>query len=104
MNVLTVKTLELVSQDIQRDIHFTLRMEHHTDYVFKDEEASQYSATISMADTTTVISKIIECSSDIGEFTIVLEDLNLEASKIDRYTIQGGKMIDKKEWNWEWEG
>jgi hypothetical protein len=104
MKVLTVTTIEMVSPEIQRDLHYILRMEHHSDYVFKDEVASQYSATISMVDTAEVISKIIECSSDIPEYTIVLNEVDMKANKIERLKIQDGKVLEKKQGTWEWEG
>ena len=85
---MTVTTVEVLSSEIQRDIHYTLRMEHHTDYVFKDEEASQYSATISMENTNEVISKIIECSSNILDYTIMLEEVDMQANHIVKYLLE----------------
>lgn len=103
MKVLTVNTLETASPEIQLDIHFTLKMEQHTDYIFKDNNSSQYSATISMIDTSEVIKKIIECSADLPEYTLVLDDLDMEENKIERYTIQNGKVSEKKVGSWDWD-
>jgi len=101
MKVLTISTLDVIPPEIQRDIHYTLRMEHHTDYVFKDEEASQYTATISLEDTSEVISKIIEYSSRLSEYTIVVDEVDMHANKTVKYKIQAGKLLEKIEDNWE---
>jgi len=102
MKVLTVKTIESMSSDIQRDIHYILRMEHHTDYVFKDDKASQYSATITMADTTEVIDKIIANSAKIPEYTIEIDDLDMEKNHIARLTIKNGNVINRRQGSLEW--
>ncbi len=104
MKVLTVKTLETLSPDIQKDIHYTLKMEHHTDYVFKDYEHSQYSATISMKDTSGPVAIIIENSSLVPGYTFEIDDLDMEANKIERITVKNGVVLKRKSGTWEWDG
>lgn len=102
MKVLTVKTLETLSPEIQRDIHYTLRMEHHTDHIFRDKEASQYSATISIDDPDSVIRIITEKSAEIPEYTLVVDRLDMEANTVERRTIRAGNVIAQKSGNLEW--
>ncbi|MDF1571923.1 MAG: hypothetical protein P1P82_09930 [Bacteroidales bacterium] len=102
MKVLTVKTIETLSPELQRDIHYTLRMEHHTDHIFRDREAAQYSATISIDDPDSVISIITEKSADIPEYTLVVDRLDMEENTIERRTIKAGKVLEKKTGNLEW--
>ena len=46
MKVLTIKSTETIPDNIQMDIHYSFRMEHHTDNVFRDEGATVYAVTI----------------------------------------------------------
>jgi hypothetical protein len=94
MSVLTVKTIERLSPEIQRDIHYTLRMEHHTDHIFRDKEAAQYSVTISIDDPESVISIIIEKSAEIPEYTLLVDQLDMDENTYERRTIKAGKIID----------
>jgi hypothetical protein len=57
-----------------------------------------------MDDTSDVIRKIVESTLELSEYTIVLDNLDLEANKIERYTIKNGKIIEKKTGSWEWDG
>lgn len=102
MKVLTFKTLETLTPEIQRDIHYTLRMEHHTDHIFRDREAAQYSATISIDDPESVIGIIIEKSVEIPEYTLVVDQLDMEANTVERKTIKAGKVIAKRSGSLEW--
>ncbi|HKK63679.1 MAG TPA: hypothetical protein VJ951_14035 [Bacteroidales bacterium] len=103
MQVLTVKNLEEINPDIQRDIHYTLRMEHHTDYVFKDKNSKQYASTITMPDTSGAIKTIIEKSTKIPEYTLILENLDTGSRVIERLTVKNGEVIKKQRGEWEWD-
>ncbi len=102
MRVLTVKTIEQLAPEIQRDIHYTLRMEHHTDHIFRDKKAAQYSATISIADPDPVIDVIIEKSAEIPEYTLQVDRLDMEENSVERKTIKAGKVIEKRSGTLEW--
>lgn len=102
MKVLTVKTIETLSPEIQRDIHYTLRMEHHTDHIFRDKGASQYSATISIDDPDSVIDIITEKSAEIPEYTLVVDLLDMEENRVERRTIKAGKVTGQRSGNLAW--
>jgi len=102
MKVLTVKTLETISPEIQIDIHYIFKMEQHTDYVFKDDSSKQYSATISIENSDEVIRKIIEGSIKIPEYNIILVDLDTDSNELQRYSVQNGNVIEKRRGKMEW--
>jgi len=103
MKVITVKTLEIISPEIQRDIHYALRMEHMSDHIFRDKKADRYSATISVEVAEEAIKTIIEKSVDIPEYTIVIDDLDMDANKFERLVIRNGKLQEKKTGSMTWE-
>jgi len=92
MKVLTVKTIEKIPPPVQRDIHYLFQMEHHTEHIFRDKNAPFYSATISIENPKAVIRLIREKSVEIPEYTIVIEDLDMDADRFERIIIQGGKV------------
>jgi len=102
MMVLTVKTIETIAPEIQRDIHYTLRMEHHTDHIFRDTKAAQYSATISIAAPGPVISIISEKSAGIPEYSLQVDCMDMEENTVERTTIRAGKVIEKRSGTLEW--
>jgi len=101
MKVLTVKTVESVSPDIQRDIHYTLRMEHQSDYVFKDMEDAIYTATISLENSEKTIETILENSAKIPEYTIEIDNLDMAQNIIERILLKNGKILQRKSGSWD---
>lgn len=102
MKVLTVKTRENITPETQREIHSILRMEFQSDYVFKDLEDSQYSATISIADTQDTIKTIQENSRKIPDYTLIVHVVDMEANKVERITLQDGEILNQKSGSLEW--
>ena len=102
MKVLSIHTLEMIPSEVQRDIHYTLRMEHHTVYIFKDENASQYSATISMEDTSKVLEVIVEQTADLPEYTCMIDELDLGSNEITRYQVSKGSIQSQKQGSLTW--
>ena len=102
MKVLTVKTRENISPEIQREIHSILRMEFQSDYVFKDLEDSQYSATISIADTQETIKTIQKNSRKIPEYTLIVHEVDMESNRVERITLKNGEIINQKSSSLEW--
>ncbi len=103
MKVLTVKSKEKIPVEIQRDIHYTLRMEHHTDYVITDKEAAAYSATISLDDSKPVIDILVKNSALIPEYTLEVIDLDIEAGKMEKIIVKAGNVISSHNGRMEWE-
>jgi len=102
MKVLTVKSVESISDDLQNEIHHTFGMEHHTDYVFKDKGGEIYSATISLEKTGHVIEEIIRQSKKFPEMIFIVDNLDSDNSIIERYRIKDGSKIEHLKSNLEW--
>ncbi len=103
MKVLTVKTLEVISPETQRDIHYILRMEHQSDHIFHDKNADRYSATISMQNTDEAIVTIVDRSVEIPEYTIIVDDLDMENNLFQRLYIKKGKINKRMDGSLNWE-
>lgn len=102
MKVLTVKTLETMNDDLQLDIHYTLKMEHFTDYVFQDKKSAQYTATISMDDTKDAADAIIKNTTKLPEYNFILDILDMNNENIERLIVNKGVIIEKKNGNLDW--
>ena len=68
-------------------------MEFYTDYIFKDEGASQYSATISMKDVSEVIDKIVKQTATVPEYTIIIEVLDGDTDEPEVTFVRNGKIL-----------
>jgi hypothetical protein len=102
MKVLTIQTVDKLSPDNQRVVNSILRMEYQSDYIFKDENHSKYSATISLEDPTETINTIISNSIQIPEYTLIVNILDPDAGEIEQLTIRNGTVELRKSGNWEW--
>ena len=85
MKVLTIKSVEVLDEAVQTDVHFTFGMEHYTDYVFKPRGAQKYSATIVIEDSSGVISNVESRSISFPSNEFLVDDLNMEQNTVDRY-------------------
>lgn len=102
MKVITIKSKESVSPEIQRDIHYTLRMEHRTDHVFRDMGDAQYSATITMENPAEAVESMIKNSEAIPGHELLIDVVDLEANQAERMLVEGGKVLERKTGTWEW--
>lgn len=103
MKVFTIRSLEKISDELKNEIHFSFGMERHTDYVFKDRAGSIYSATINIDSTGPVIDEILKNSKEFRDINFIIDDLDLESNKIERYKINNGKITEQLNSSWEWE-
>ena len=83
-------------------VNSILRMEFQSDYIFKDENHSQYSATISLKDPTETINTIISNSVQLPEYTLIVNILDPDAGEIEQLTIRNGTVELRKSGSWEW--
>jgi hypothetical protein len=103
MRVLTIKSVAVLDEKLQIEVHFAFGMEHHTDYVFKPRGAGKYSATIVMQDTAEVVQKVIENSTSFPDLEFIVDDLDMEGNNIDRLRIKNGEIVKRLNRGWEWE-
>lgn len=102
MKVLTIKSVEVLDEAMQTDVHHTFGMEHYTDYVFKPRSDQKYSATIVLEESAEVISNIESRSAIFPDHEFLIDDLNMEQNTIERYRVKNGNIIEKLQSGWEW--
>lgn len=103
MKVLTIKSVEVLEENLQTEIHYAFGMEHYTDYVFKPRGEEQYAATIVMEDTAEVIRNVIAGSTTFPEQVFIVDDLDMEQNKINRLRISKGKIVKRLNREWDWD-
>ena len=103
MKVVTVKSVNVLKEELQMDVHYAFGMEHYTDYVFKPREGQKYSATIVMEDTSPVIQAVIEKSSAFPGEEFIVDNLDMEGNNVDRIRVKDGKVVKSLNRGWDWE-
>jgi hypothetical protein len=103
MKVLTIKSVEVLEENLQTEIHYAFGMEHYTDYVFKPRGEEQYAATIVMEDTAEVIRNIIAGSTTFPDQDFIVDDLDMEGNKINRLRIKKGQIVKRLNREWDWD-
>jgi len=96
MRAITIKSIEVLNEAQQIEVHYAFGMEHHTDYVFKPGEQEVYSATIAIADSKQVIESVKKGSLAFPDYEFVLEDLDVETNIATTYSFGNGELLDKK--------
>lgn len=108
MKVLTIKSIAVLDEALQRDVHYTFGMEHYTDYVFTPREDREYSGTIVLdksagVDSSGVIRNVVSASASFPEHEFQIDDLDMERNSIDRYRVKNGEILQKQQTGWEWD-
>ena len=103
MKILTIKSVEVLDEEMQNEVHHSLGMEHYTDYVFQPRAAQKYSATIVLEESGPVIAKIREASRSFPGLEFLIDDLNMEQNTIERYKLKHGKILGHQQSGWKWE-
>ena len=95
MNVLTIKSVDNLSAEMQNEVHHTFGMEHYTDYVFRAKGDQCYSATITMEDTSLVVENIQAHSVSFPDQEFIVDNLDMDNNITARYRIKNGKVLEK---------
>ena len=95
MRAITIKSVEVLDEAQQIEVHYSFGMEHHTDYVFKPGGEEVYSATIAIGDSKHVIESVTRGSASFPSYEFVLEDLDVEANVTTTYRLKNGEVLDK---------
>ncbi len=96
MRAISVKSVEVLEEELQLHVHHTFGMEQYTDYVFKTGGGKIYSATIVMESSDQVISKVQEASTSFPEHEFVLVDLDTDTNASATYRFRNGEILEKK--------
>jgi hypothetical protein len=102
MKVLTIKSVDVLEETAQTEIHYAFGMEHYTDYVFKPRGAQKYSATIVLMDSSEVIRNVQEKSTSFPDQEFIIDDLDMEGNNVDRIRIKNGKVVKRLNRGWDW--
>jgi hypothetical protein len=103
MKVFTIKSVDVLDEPLQMEIHYAFGMEHYTDYVFKPRGGQKYSATIVLEDTSAVVRNVLKGSCSFPDREFLLDDLDMEANNVDRLRIKDGKIVKRLTRGWDWE-
>jgi hypothetical protein len=103
VKVLTVKSVDVLDEEMQNEVHYSFGMEHYTDYVFKPRGAQRYSATIVLQDSKQVIENIRSASALFPGHEFVVDDLDMAQNCIDRYRLKEGEIAGHQRSGWAWE-
>ena len=96
MIAISVKSVEVLEEELQLHVHHTFGMEQYTDYVFKPGGGDIYSATIVMDSSDHVISKVTEATSSFPGREFILEDLDTTSNVSTTYRLKEGEVLEKK--------
>jgi hypothetical protein len=96
MRAITIKSIEVLDEAQQIEVHFSFGMEQHTDYVFKPKDEEVYSATIAIADSKPVIERIKGASGSFPDHEFELDDLDTDSNVATTYRFKNGELLEKK--------
>jgi hypothetical protein len=96
MRAITIKSVEVLDEATQIEVHYSFGMEHHTDYVFLPKGEDVYSATIAISDSKPVIEKVREGSKSFPAYEFVLDDLDMDTNVATFYRFKNGEVVEKK--------
>ncbi len=95
MRAISVKSVEVLEEDLQLHVHHSFGMEQYTDYVFKTGGGKIYSATIVMESSDHVISHVKEATSSFPDHEFVLVDLDVNSNASTTYRFKEGEILEK---------
>ena len=96
MRAISVKSAEVLDEELQLHVHHTFGMEQHSDYVFKPGGGKIYSATIVMYYSDQVIKQVTEASGQFPGREFVLVDLDTDTNVSATYRIKDGQILEKR--------
>ena len=96
MRAISIKSVEVLEEDLQLHVHHTFGMEQYTDYVFKPGGGKIYSATIVMHSSDHVVSKVTEATAFFPGREFILDDLHTDSNVSTTYRLKDGEILEKK--------
>lgn len=96
MRAISIKSVEVLEEELQLHVHHTFGMEQYTDYVFKPGGGKVYSATIVMHSSDDVVSRVTEASAFFPGREFILDDLDTDSNVSTTYRLKDGEILEKK--------
>jgi hypothetical protein len=95
MRAISVKSVEVLDEELQLHVHHTFGMEQYSDYVFKPGGGKIYSATIVMHTSDHVVSQVTEASAQFPGREFILIDLDTNSNVSTTYRFKDGEILEK---------
>ena len=95
MKAITIKSVDMLDEAMQTEIHHTFGMEHYTDYVFKPRGDQKYSATIVMDDSAEVIRNVESRSISFPDHEFIIDDLDMDSNTVIKHRIKNGIVLER---------
>ena len=96
MRAISIKSVEILDEDLQLHVHHTFGMEQYTDYVFKPGGGRIYSATIVMHSSDQVVKQVTEATASFPGREFILDDLDTDSNVSTTYRLKDGEVLEKK--------
>ena len=96
MRAISVKSAEVLEEELQLHVHHSLGMEQYSDYVFKPGGGKTYSATIVMDSSDEVIDRVTRATNLFPGKEFILEDLDTDSNVSTTYRLMNGEVLEKK--------
>ena len=96
MRAISIKSVEILDEELQLHVHYTFGMEQYSDYVFKPGGGEIYSATIVMDSSDHVIDKVTRATSSFPGREFILDDLDTDSNVSTTYRLKDGEILEKK--------
>lgn len=96
MRAISIKSVEVLEEELQLHVHHTFGMEQYTDYVFKPGGGKVYSATIIMHSSDHVVSRVTEATATFPGREFILDDLDTDSNVSTTYRLKDGEILEKK--------
>ena len=93
MKAITIRSVEVLNEDLQTEVHYAFGMEHYTDYVFKPRENQKYAATLVMEESAELIQNVLEGSKGFPVFEFIVVVLDTESNLVKKFFIKAGEIL-----------
>jgi len=93
MKAITVKSIKVLDEVMQTEVHFAFGMEHYTDYVFKARGDKKYSATLVMEDSSELLRNVEEGSKAFPDHEFVVVVLDTDTNVVKKHFFQAGILL-----------
>jgi hypothetical protein len=95
MRAISVKSVDVLEEELQLDVHYSFGMEQYSDYVFKPGGGENYSVTIVMDSSDKVIDQVTRATRLYPGKEFVLEDLDMDTNVTTTYRLKNGEVLEK---------
>jgi len=96
MRAISIKSAEVLEEELQLHVHHSFGMEQYTDYVFKPGGGKIYSATIIMHSSDHVVSQVTAATAIFPGKEFILDDLDTDSNVSTTYRLKDGEILEKK--------